>query len=370
MKQTSQSIKYGLLSYDTDNIGDEIQSLAALRFLPKIDYYINRDNIDTTLPPTNKDFRLIMNGWFLDPSIKDNKKHWPPKKINFSPLLISMHISEKNGSTEIFNSEDSIKFLQKFSPVGTRDKATLDYLTTLGIPAYFSGCLTLTLLPDRSVKKQDFILAVDVNDNIYQSIKKRTDRYILRIDTSHTPSLNQDERILLAKYWLSLYQSAHCVITTRLHTMLPSLALGTPVIAISGRDPKRYSGLIDLVNHYTEKEFINDPTINVDCPKPNPKDFLAIRRKIVKTCTDYTGYDSRQSYLHGLSYESLITNPILIHIFTTAIDDVRKSEYAVSWYDTELKNTITKLENTKYPSVKTATKNLLSSIKRSLKNRN
>ena len=34
MKKT----KYGLFCYDTVNIGDEIQSLAAKRFLPKIDY--------------------------------------------------------------------------------------------------------------------------------------------------------------------------------------------------------------------------------------------------------------------------------------------------------------------------------------------
>lgn len=35
-------VKYALFSYSTENIGDEIQSIAASRFLPQIDYYINR----------------------------------------------------------------------------------------------------------------------------------------------------------------------------------------------------------------------------------------------------------------------------------------------------------------------------------------
>ena len=37
-----KKIKYALLSYDTENIGDEIQSLAAKRFLPRVDLLLNR----------------------------------------------------------------------------------------------------------------------------------------------------------------------------------------------------------------------------------------------------------------------------------------------------------------------------------------
>ena len=36
-------MKYGLVVYkDTDNIGDDILSYAAMRFLPRIDYIIDR----------------------------------------------------------------------------------------------------------------------------------------------------------------------------------------------------------------------------------------------------------------------------------------------------------------------------------------
>ena len=44
-------MKYGLLYYkDTDNIGDDIQSYASERFLPRIDYMIDRENLEKFIP--------------------------------------------------------------------------------------------------------------------------------------------------------------------------------------------------------------------------------------------------------------------------------------------------------------------------------
>ncbi|MBS8071164.1 hypothetical protein F6P74_06430 [Streptococcus suis] len=47
-------VKYALFSYSTENIGDEIQSIAASRFLPQIDYYINRDYMNDFKPDTDE----------------------------------------------------------------------------------------------------------------------------------------------------------------------------------------------------------------------------------------------------------------------------------------------------------------------------
>ncbi len=57
-------VKYALFSYSTENIGDEIQSIAASRFLPQIDYYINRDYMNDFKPDTDEQIKLIMNGWY------------------------------------------------------------------------------------------------------------------------------------------------------------------------------------------------------------------------------------------------------------------------------------------------------------------
>ena len=63
--------KFALLNYSTENIGDEVQSIAARRFLPRIDEYVDRDKLAEWEP--NQPTKLIMNGWYnRDP------KGWPP----------------------------------------------------------------------------------------------------------------------------------------------------------------------------------------------------------------------------------------------------------------------------------------------------
>lgn len=305
-----KDIKFGLYCYDTKNIGDEIQSIAAERFLPRIDYYINRDNISSSIHDKTDNIKLIANGWYLEPSINDNKSHWPPNSINLSPLFISMHINPKK-SYELFKKTSSINYLKKFAPIGARDISTQKFLQSLNIPSYFSGCMTLTLLPSPHVTKSDYILAVGVSDKIIESIKKRTKRPVIQIDTLHAGILSTQERFALARYYLTLYQSAHCVVTTRLHTMLPSLALNTPVIAITINDTDRFGGLIELVNSYSESAFIKSD-INLDHPPSNPRTYISIRDNLVKRCKEYTGYDSKLSYLKNLKPDELYHSPSLI----------------------------------------------------------
>lgn len=50
---------WGLLTTTPLNIGEEIQSIAAMRFLPKIDEYIHRDLISKYKSKNNKKNRGI-----------------------------------------------------------------------------------------------------------------------------------------------------------------------------------------------------------------------------------------------------------------------------------------------------------------------
>lgn len=301
------STKYGLLAYETENIGDEVQSIAAKRFIPKVDYYFDRDNIDGTNTGAAKKIKLIMNGWYTH-----KPENWPPKNPAIEPLLVAMHVEQdalEGRAAAAFVSEASRQFLAKHGPVGARNFPTLELLKKNGVDAYFSGCVTLTLIPDPKVHRQDFVLAVDVSDAVYEKIKSRTRRPIVRLDTYRSPKLSREDKFLLAKYWLFLYQSAHAVVTTRLHTMLPCLAFKTPVFAISGRDPKRYKGLIDLVRHSDEKEFLQSKKIfDLDNPGSNPSEYLAIRKDLEERCSAFTNYDSGRSYLEGQSINELTSS--------------------------------------------------------------
>lgn len=80
-------VLYGLLSYKTGNIGDEIQSLAARRFLPRIDKLLERDSLNKI--KTKEKIKLIMNGWFTH-----KPENWPPSPP-INPLFVSFHVTEK-----------------------------------------------------------------------------------------------------------------------------------------------------------------------------------------------------------------------------------------------------------------------------------
>lgn len=57
------AMKYALLTYSTENVGDDIQSIAARRFLPRVDYYIDRDQIgEWENNDKNETVKLIANG--------------------------------------------------------------------------------------------------------------------------------------------------------------------------------------------------------------------------------------------------------------------------------------------------------------------
>lgn len=59
--------RYGLLVVSKGvnekiNIGDYIQSLAAMQFYPEVHEYIERE---TGLKPVREKLKMIMNGWFI-----------------------------------------------------------------------------------------------------------------------------------------------------------------------------------------------------------------------------------------------------------------------------------------------------------------
>lgn len=287
--------KFALFEYNTENIGDEVQSIAARRFLPKVDYYIDRDNLSNF--KSDHSVKLIMNGWY-----NRNPKSWPPRAdSNIEPLLISMHVSQKDKQVvKSFLSPDSVEFLKKNGPVGARDKTTEEFFIKHNIPSYFSGCVTLTLQRDPEIKKRDFILAVDVSKKIVETIKQRTNRPVIEISVYHFPYLSREERFFVAEYFLSLYQSAAAVITTRLHAMLPSLAFETPVLLIKDNkkyEAKRYAGLMELVRSATEQEFINSSGIfKLDNPTKNPSKYKKIRESIIEKCSNFTGFNNDKTF--------------------------------------------------------------------------
>ncbi|MFM9108261.1 MAG: polysaccharide pyruvyl transferase family protein, partial [Chloroflexota bacterium] len=127
---------WGLLTYSTSNLGDDIQSLAALRFLPGASVLLDRDTFAASDPPASA--AVILNGWWLH-----RPRLLARGACDLDPMLVSIHIHPP--ALPMLEDPRVRAFLLRHGPVGCRDLATLAALERAGIPARFTGCLTLTL---------------------------------------------------------------------------------------------------------------------------------------------------------------------------------------------------------------------------------
>ena len=51
--------KFGILKYSSINIGDEVQSVAAMRFIPQINYYVQRERVDQFKAKNGEKVKLL-----------------------------------------------------------------------------------------------------------------------------------------------------------------------------------------------------------------------------------------------------------------------------------------------------------------------
>lgn len=281
-------MKYGLVTFkDTENIGDDIQSYVAIRFLPKIDYYIEREKLDLFIPKKKEYILTIMNGWFLH------------SKINFPlspyiyPIYISTHFSAYNsgGITDEYLNDFSKKHLSKYAPIGCRDTGTMELLKKKDIPNYFSGCLTLTIERDKKIKKEDYICIVDIDEKaekyVYDNFSSQTKivKRTHKLNKEENRKLSWEERFKNVKALLDVYQGAKLVITSRLHCALPCLALGTPVLLLYDEDKlytkDRLSDYAKLVNSLSTAEFLKSGKDKINSNIENPKQYMEIRKNII-----------------------------------------------------------------------------------------
>jgi hypothetical protein len=313
-------MKFGLLNYSRSrNFGDQIQSIAARQFLPKVDSNLDRDYLSEY--DSEEEIRLIMNGWFMA-----EPQNWPPSK-SIKPLLVSFHITHDYDANEKLFSPEAIEFYKNNEPVGCRDYFTLDLMKSHGINAYYSGCLTLTLQNNfKAISKTDNIYMVDVlykvggrsHDLIGKFKRKWLIRQIIPPDvlqkaeniTQVVPKgTSKKKKFEIAEETLKKYASAKLVITSRIHCALPCVALNIPVIFIDGgldhaTDQTRLKGISEYFNTYSifsvvnqyrgylhelfsNIEFKNPLKIDWNNPQKNPTKHLKIAESLREKCRSF-----------------------------------------------------------------------------------
>lgn len=255
--------KIAILAYKTLNIGDEIQSIATKRLVESLGYsvdlMIDREELKDFRSPDK--VKLICNGWFME-----KPENWPPADC-IEPLFISMHISHEFDSIKHLAAKSLHAYYEKYGPIGCRDYHTLRVLVEAGIPAYFSGCMTLTLQKYSANRTQEIVFSdpfYRLRPNKYEKymakkliVKHERDKIVWVKHRRESRDICQLERDKSTEEILNLYARAKLVITSRMHTALTCFAFGTPVYFIDAgyegvNSRNRFEGLIDNVPRITE----------------------------------------------------------------------------------------------------------------------
>jgi hypothetical protein len=285
------------------NIGDYIQSVAGEQYTGNDAVLVQREE---THNYAGEPVKMIMNGWFMH-----YPENWPPSE-NILPLLTSVHLNPEK--CKVMLNEKGVNYfnsyVNKYGPIGARDKGTRKILEAKGIPTFFSGCLTLTLgktykhNPEaenvcfvdahHQVRLRKNLLAVlkyfftvlakrktisaiamrlyrsdSFKDllrtaQFYQAYSKffkddvlKKAEYIKHI-VPESNFATEDAKLEYARNLLRKYANSRLVVTSRIHAALPCLGIGTPVIFVLGDDlhpngkglqpdaKGRFDGLIDL----------------------------------------------------------------------------------------------------------------------------
>lgn len=273
-------MKYGCLFWsNSDNLGDDIQTYAQKQFLPRVDYLLDRETLSMFSSNGREKVACIMNGWYL----YDEILAWPPSD-DVVPFLASVHFSPRLSFFENDVPEDGrIEYFRQYAPVGCRDQATLALMEKKGIPAYFSGCLTLTIQPFEKVDPTGEIILVDVPEEIEEYFAQKG--IPVEVCTHADRKLSEhsfNRRMQRVEQQLKRYQGAKLVITTRLHCCMPCLALGTPVLLLyEGFESERYEGLRQYARVVTKQEILDGKLDGfIESPTANAQDFVPVAEKL------------------------------------------------------------------------------------------
>lgn len=286
--------KFGVVMFfKTDNFGDDIQTYAASRLLPKVDYVIDREHLDSFCSMDGEKVYCIFNGWFLY-----NNLNWPPSK-DIIPLLISMHFTysllDYPTSKDLFveRVRNYFNYYGTDFGVGCRDSGTMELLSNNCDNAYLSYCLTLTMDKfDIAPAEEKYICLVDVSDEIRDYVYKNSKYKILEFTHDYRnqtfEEISYEDRMKNVEERLKIYQNAVCVVTNRYHVALPCLSLEVPVALIpSDYEPNRYADLAKILTIYSEDDFLHNNVFDINLPKKNSTAYLDISKKLKKTVNDF-----------------------------------------------------------------------------------
>jgi Glycosyl transferase family 8 len=254
------------------NIGDHIQTIAALGHLVRHQNVrlhgpdelvgllgdlrertrpeLRRDDLDADLEVMTvhrdasmyeavpEDAWVLCFGWYMHALF--SMRHGFPLHRNLRPIFISFHCNKRDLLTP-----EAVDYLKRYGPVGCRDWTTVYLLKSIGVPAFFSGCVTTTIntvFPDAERPPGDAPVGyVDVDDAPADAVTYRHSEGAVR-KRSFVANVRRGVDLL------ETYRRKHRkIVTSRLHCYLPVRSIGFDVdFQPKNRSDVRFDGLLDI----------------------------------------------------------------------------------------------------------------------------
>ena len=230
------------------NIGDDIQSIAAARLLPRIDGFLSRDHLSQVTSPCI----VSMNGFFM------GEPNWPPSEFVI-PIFYAFHIAPAWEKT--ICSLEGVSYLRQHQPIGCRDRGTVEILKKHDIQAYFSGCLTLTLDRRKSPPNSGQVfISGGANKGFSNLIPEeiRREAFFVNQGKVQLPFMPATTRQDIAQHLLDAYRDhAKLVITSKIHCAMPCIAMGIPVVFLANKN-KRSDYRIQVVGDFIPINYVGE----------------------------------------------------------------------------------------------------------------
>jgi hypothetical protein len=195
MKIVSYSYSHIKHKKNPGNLGDAIQSLSVIEFFKKkqipISGFVDRKCLEEG---------MFINGW----------QKYPQESLPKYGLFCSIH-----------SDVEHLKNINKKQLIGCRDNWTQNNCQRIGLNSVVTGCVSINLpiISKNNNQKTNQTLFID-------SIHKEKNQYTQSINKY----MSWENQLKLAKNRLNLISKASLVHTTRLHILIPCIAMGIPVI--------------------------------------------------------------------------------------------------------------------------------------------
>lgn len=251
------------------NIGDYIQSVCIKRMLQNHLQIKNPISIDRDTPPSivNKPVRLFCNAVFY----KDNIPKHPVQPVFLGFCLMENLTNEQ------------LKSLKNYEPIGCRDIFTKNFLKKNGIKAFVSGCYSLTLEKRKNTPQKQKVFFVGISEDLKKHIPsellencefitQRIDKDEYPLSESTMKDLSNEAENLLERY----KNEATLVVSPLLHCISPCIAMGIPVILARDTYNRRFSAIEKITKLYIKEEYKD-----IDW-HPKPIDIEELKIKMIE----------------------------------------------------------------------------------------